>query len=761
MTPFRCKIGPTLRRKSYHRNHAASPATLRTSHNCNWACRWLSGIAVLMLLLTTTTHSFAQQPVDEGEGLSEVQRLIRNTIQGRKVETPVEIARAAEMLVNVELFDDAKVMLEKLQALQLDDTQLLEMTAQVGSAFFAEIYTRPELQPTGQAVGDYVLRGAQKGLQSPERYNSLFRSLNSDDVSARNKAVRQLRTIGEPAMANVLNAFTQDDRVEDFPGLRGALKALAFELPEPIVAGAMASDPQVRLEAIRALENVDSKEATSALYLAVLMPNQDDLIRSTASDILTNRRPGVSTDLAFIEEWFHRETDEALCAKRDPALARQSSKTWIWNRDLQKIVSQPSNVATDRCRRASYFARGLYESNPLSKSNRELFLLTQLELAKRVAGPHTPINSSKLTKKLGLSVGETNQLLQLALKRQFFPAATACCEIIKSMGDVSVLSERSGSYPPLTHAILSGDRNVQFAALDAINQLDPKQAFPGSSHVVTLAVYLAGGSGQPAALVGHHLVDIAQTYAASIASSGLHGEAASTGKALFEIATASSDVEIIVISDTITNPSYAGLIQQLRSDWRTSKIPIALLYSDARKGQRAELRLKRSNVTVLPFTSEPALIAASVDQVVEKVSTFRQDRVERNRQAKVAIRWLAKIAKNREDYRFFDLGRHQAKIQQLIYQPGFLTPVAEILSSIASPDSQRKLLDFASENSLPISQRQQAVDAFQSSVKRSGILLTTDEIMLQYNRYNSSENQPKVTQQLLGSVLDVIEAGKR
>jgi len=687
MTPFRCKIGPTLRRKSYHRNHAASPATLRTSHNCNWACRWLSGIAVLMLLLTTATHSFAQQPADEG--LSEVQRLIRNTIQGRKVET---------------------------------------------------IYTRPELQPTGQAVGDYVLRGAQKGLQSPERYNSLFRSLNSDDVSARNKAVRQLRTIGEPAMANVLNAFTQDDRVEDFPGLRGALKALAFELPEPIVAGAMASDPQVRLEAIRALENVDSKEATSALYLAVLMPNQDDLIRSTASDILTNRRPGVSTDLAFIEEWFHRETDEALCAKRDPALARQSSKTWIWNRDLQKIVSQPSNVATDRCRRASYFARGLYESNPLSKSNRELFLLTQLELAKRVAGPHTPINSSKLTKKLGLSVGETNQL---------------------SMGDVSVLSERSGSYPPLTHAILSGDRNVQFAALDAINQLDPKQAFPGSSHVVTLAVYLAGGSGQPAALVGHHLVDIAQTYAASIASSGLHGEAASTGKALFEIATASSDVEIIVISDTITNPSYAGLIQQLRSDWRTSKIPIALLYSDARKGQRAELRLKRSNVTVLPFTSEPALIAASVDQVVEKVSTFRQDRVERNRQAKVAIRWLAKIAKNREDYRFFDLGRHQAKIQQLIYQPGFLTPVAEILSSIASPDSQRKLLDFASENSLPISQRQQAVDAFQSSVKRSGILLTTDEIMLQYNRYNSSENQPKVTQQLLGSVLDVIEAGKR
>jgi len=111
--------------------------------------------------------------------------------------------------------------------------------------------------------------------------------------------------------------------------------------------------------------------------------------------------------------------------------------------------------------------------------------------------------------------------------------------------------------------------------------------------------------------------------------------------------------------------------------------------------------------------------------MVDQVSTFRQDRVERNRQAKVAIQWLAKVAKNRQDYPFFQLGRHQKKIQQLIYQPGFSTPVTEILANIATPESQRQLLNFASENSLPIDQRQQAVDAFEGAVKRAGILLTT------------------------------------
>ena len=755
MTPFRCTTGRTLRCNPQYRNHPSSPDD-RDGYDFG---RWLAaGITALLLMLATAApNSFAQQPV--AAELTDVQLLIRSSIQERNPQTALQIAQAAEMLVNVELYDDAKVMLSQLQALNLNGAQLLELSTQIGSDFFQGIYLKPELQPIGRTVGEFVLRGAQQGLQSPERYDSLLRSLNSDDISARNKALRQLRTIGEPAIANILNAFTQDNRVDEFPGLRSALQALSTELPAPIIAAAMANDPQVKLEAIRALAKVNSKEALSVLYLAIVASQQNELIRTTALEILT-KRAGLQLDFSQIEAWFHRETVNSLQNKRDPVLVRQPSNTWIWDNKLQKVVSQPSNVATDRCRRASHFARGLYESNPQVSANRHLYLLTQLELAKRIAGPSTAIDSSEQIKKLHLSTAETNELLHLAIKRKLFPAATACCEILKSMGDVSVLTQLSGNYPPLTHAILSGERSVQFAALDAIRVLDPQQAFPGSSHAVTLAVYLASGSGQPAALVGHHRLDIAQNYAASIASSGLRGESAMTGKQLFEIATTNSDVEIILISDTITSPGYYSLIQQLRSDWRTSQTPIAFLYSDARRSQRAALQLERNNVTVLPFTSTADLIATSVDRMVNQVSTFRQDRAERNRQARVAVQWLAKVAKNRSAYSFFDLGRHQARIQQLIYQPGFSTPVTEILANIATPQAQRQLLDFASENGLPIQQRQIAVEAFQDAVKRAGILLTTDEIMLQYNRYNASETQPKETQQLLGSVLDIIEAGK-
>ena len=126
--------------------------------------------------------------------------------------------------------------------------------------------------------------------------------------------------------------------------------------------------------------------------------------------------------------------------------------------------------------------------------------------------------------------------------------------------------------------------------------------------------------------------------------------------------------------------------------------------------------------------------------------------------ALVAIRWLAKIASDREKYRFFDLDSHQEQLVGLLYSPGFAKDAAAILGSIGSPIAQRALVDYASQNSLPVEDRQAVADAFVKSVGRAGTLLTTSEIHLQYKRYNASEYQPKESQQILSKILDAIES---
>jgi len=59
---------------------------------------------------------------------------------------------------------------------------------------------------------------------------------------------------------------------------------------------------------------------------------------------------------------------------------------------------------------------------------------------------------------------------------------------------------------------------------------------------------------------------------------------------------------------------------------------------------------------------------------------------------------------------------------------------------------------------LDLDSRRAAVEGFAAAVKQHGVLLTTDEIRLQYGRYNSSANATKEVQAIFGAMLDAIES---
>src|SRR5262249_11417552 len=104
------------------------------------------------------------------------------------------------------------------------------------------------------------------------------------------------------------------------------------------------------------------------------------------------------------------------------------------------------------------------------------------------------------------------------------------------------------------------------------------------------------------------------------------------------------------------------------------------------------------------------------------------------------------------------LRRQAPVVEAALYIPDLADHSIEALALVGTPASQRALVEFASRDGLPIAERQKAAAALKKSVGERGILLTEDEIVRQYDRYNASEASDADTQKVLGDLLDTLES---
>lgn len=130
-------------------------------------------------------------------------------------------------------------------------------------------------------------------------------------------------------------------------------------------------------------------------------------------------------------------------------------------------------------------------------------------------------------------------------------------------------------------------------------------------------------------------------------------------------------------------------------------------------------------------------------------------------QAKTCLGFLGKVLADRKSYAFADPIRHESKIISCLQNPALTAESLGVLGELATPAAQQAIVNFASENTRPVADRNAAVQAFAKAIKKRGILLTKVEILEQYARYNKSEALDAETQKVLGSILDVIEAPRQ
>jgi hypothetical protein len=322
------------------------------------------------------------------------------------------------------------------------------------------------------------------------------------------------------------------------------------------------------------------------------------------------------------------------------------------------------------------------------------------------------------------------------------------------------LQAPAGQESPLAKVLMHPDHRLRFAGAMAIIKLNPTESFPGASHVSDTLAYYAATSGSRRVLIGHPRGDDGQTLVGYMNEFDYEAEAAYHGKGLMQFALASPDYDFILISDAIDGPPITELVQSLRKDFRTARLPIGVMARGERLDRMKEAFEDDTLTTVFPRIHDSETAGFEVSRLVALAGRNLMTPDERVDQASASLDALAFLAERTEPQPNYDLVRHEASVIRALTAPGLSAQAATVLGKLATPKCQTALIDFISQQARPLADRKAAADALDEAIARRGILLTKAQILLQYDRYNSSETLDKGTQAILGHVLDTLESKK-
>jgi CheY-like chemotaxis protein len=636
-------------------------------------------------------------------------------------EEPADYFHAIIVLIELNRPELAKPILEEVVQLQLTDAQRAALVEQFGSRSMLLLARTKELGPAAVEFAEVSTTAAANAARDPQRLARLIQQVVGGSADERQLATNDLAAAGQAGVTATLEALARE--IE--PNRRAALSRAAVQM-EPLVNGpllAMLStgDSRLRADVARILTHLGITQA--APFLAASSASAEQAL----VEAIENYSAGIPVfppdEGNQVELWHWNDTTKKLVSARYPA--EEAQVIWI-----------------------ARLARALASSQPHNREYQRQAWLYGAEAAGLIGSANVAF--------AGASTQFINDILADALEHNFAHAAIAAANELGRRRDNDVLYTADGKPSPLAKAMENPNRRVQFAALTAIMAIDPPSPYPGSSHVTESLAHFAGSTGERRAVVAMPTNAAASDLAGMLAAHGVVAEATNRGRDAVDIALETSDLEMIFVDMDILVPSIRQVLYELRASGTTGQIPIAILAGDGQLEAAERLAEEHDRTIAVPRLHSKETVARTVAELSVLAGRDASTATERAAQARQAVKWIESLlSKNRS---FYELEYTMPVIAASLYRADAAAEAIASLTQLGTPESQRTLLDFASQTTLPGAQRLQAAEAFRTSVAENGVLLTTDEILNQYGRYNASSRADAQTQQILGALLDAIES---
>lgn len=673
-------------------------------------------------------------------------------------ETAEDRARVVFVLINFGVAKEAAPVLEELTKLDLEPAAKAKLVSEFGVARFLKLAKTEALQPAAKTFALACLDAAQTTATDSDRLSELINKLAADENGDRLAAMAALRAVGEPAVPACLMALAKSDSEQQQNLLRETLVRLAPFSTPALIASLDAPSAAVRANAAWALGQIGSTEAAPRLAtLALTQPAASLTGQAAAWSVtqFTNKPLMPELAMGWLKPLLKRRLAGVPVEMAD-AVGRVTIWAWTPEGKLISIEATPEEATLVQ---AARLASDHAKLAPLRESVRRQAMVLGLE-AQSLFGEQTVLIGLK--SKVDPADQPSELLLSglaSALENGWHAAAIELCEQLARRNDYRVLYTADAKPSPLANTLNSPYTSVRYAGLQAIMRLKPPTSFPGSSRVADSLIYFASAKGTPQAVVITSRTDRSATIAGYLMAAGIEPEIANRGDLGICLAKANADLDLILVDLGVIEPNVREVLFHLRRHLATGTTPIGLLASEGRLKEAKRIARDHENAVAFPRPHSQAVIAGMVQELraidAQRYVSGKPTAEQRLAQAKQARLWLAGVLTKGPD--FYDLRSRGTKLLAAFDDAVDVNAAHDALVLIGTPDSQRRLLDTASLTTLPIAEREHAAVAFRRSVEKHGVMLTTKEILRQYDRYNASEFADEATQQVLGMVLDTIE----
>jgi CheY-like chemotaxis protein len=642
-------------------------------------------------------------------------------------KTPVEHFQAITWLLDLGRPELAKPILNDLTKLQMTDAQRAELVTRFGSRSMLQLAEAKELAPVGAQFADACMKAVAAATSDPKRVAALVAQLADPSPELRLTARNDLSAIGQAGVNATLEAMGRETDPTRRAAFASAARLMTPLVDAPLVAMLDTHDPALQSTVSALLESLAVRPAVP------LLPQSTGSAESRLVNALSDYRRGM---LPFAAD------------------ANNQIELWHWDDATKKLTAQKYPVDEARTIWMARLARELTRYSPGNSEYVRQALLLELEAAALTGNAKSPA----LTELQAASLTDLDQILAKALAANYAHAAVAAIHAIADRGFDSVLYAYSsdGRSAPLARALRHPSRDVRFAALRAIMKLDPKSPYPDSSRVPEALAWFAASTGERRAVVAMPTAAAATDLAGMLAAEGLDASASNRGREAVDLALAMPDLEMIFVDVNINGPDIREVVYELRASPTTAEVPIAILAPNIRMPAAERIASEHTRVIAVPRVFSPEILKPLVARLTALSGRFATPPNVRAAQAVDALTWLSTLSGGERP--FYKIRRTEPVIEAALYRADAAKSAITALGKLGTAESQSSLVDFASQATLPLESRSQAAEAFRASVAAHGVLLTNDQILTQYDRYNASETADADTQRVLGLLLDAIES---